>query len=52
MTYKLLSIQEGYNGLKWYYVGNDSTYHQAWPVAVFENAERAQAFIQEKNERR
>ena len=50
--YKLLSIQEGYGGKNWYYVGNDSLYHQAWPVAIFENSELAQAFIQEKNERR
>jgi len=49
MTYKLLSIQEGYNGKQWYYVGNDTTYHQAWPVCVFETAELAQAFINEKN---
>ena len=51
MTYKLLSVHEGYNGKKWYYVGNDSTYHQAWPIAVFDSMITAQAFIEEKNER-
>jgi hypothetical protein len=47
--YELLSIQEGYNGKKWYVIGNTSTFFQAWPVETWSSMEQAQISIDKHN---
>lgn len=47
--YKLLSIQPGFNNTVFYFIGNDSTYCQAWPVECYTSLEKAEQRIKEAN---
>ena len=49
MVYEFLSIMPGFNGSKFYVIGNTSTYHQAWPVEIWSTMELAQASIDRHN---
>ena len=48
--FELLSIQEGFNGAKFWFIGNPSTYHQAWPVECYNSEDKALAAIAKHNQ--
>lgn len=49
--YELLSVQPGFNGSIFWFIGNTSTYYQPWPVECYTSEEKALTAIKRHNEK-
>jgi hypothetical protein len=47
--FELLSVQPGFNGSTFWFIGDTSTYCQACPVECYSSEEKARAAIEKHN---